>query len=329
MLAIKKPIDAFHNENSKLMERELKNYSMISHPLIPKFYGITECEGYFVIEHIKGQPLDIVVNELTDDEKITIIFELMMIFLYLHKNNLFYRDLKPNNVIIDDNKTAILIDFDRLLEYKPDTNEEQTRYLSSAYVAPEINYRNLSFESDIYSLGIIINFLMNRKGKINHYQTIKEIYELCINENPDERPKITTIIKKMCFSYIDNFKIDHTSNVFDELFFNNAIDFNNPQELFYLGNIYYFETHNKRDINRAIHYFTLAADKNHSEHIYESFSKFFVPEAQYNLGNIYEKGVHVKQDITKAVYYYTQAANQNIAEAQTNLGILYETGRYF
>lgn len=31
---------------------------------------------------------------------------------------MIYRDLKPNNVMIDENKTAVLIDFDRLIEKK-------------------------------------------------------------------------------------------------------------------------------------------------------------------------------------------------------------------
>ena len=50
----------------------------------------------------------------------------MMIIHYFHTNKLVYRDLKPKNVMIDENKNAIIIDFDRMLNLK--TNSTFSNY---------------------------------------------------------------------------------------------------------------------------------------------------------------------------------------------------------
>ena len=46
------------------------------------------------------------------EEKYTIILQIMLSIVFLHLNGYIYRDLKPSNIMIDSNKTAILIDFD-------------------------------------------------------------------------------------------------------------------------------------------------------------------------------------------------------------------------
>ena len=63
------------------------------------------------MEFIYGRKLsDTKLLHFDINKKLEIIFE------YLHHNNLIYRDLKPNNMILDHNKTVVLIDFDRMLK---------------------------------------------------------------------------------------------------------------------------------------------------------------------------------------------------------------------
>lgn len=52
-----------------------------------------------IVQFINGKTLDNIDQlELSFKQKITIIFELIMIVNYLHKNGFIYRDLKPNNI---------------------------------------------------------------------------------------------------------------------------------------------------------------------------------------------------------------------------------------
>ncbi len=48
--------------------------------------------------------------------------------------------------------------------------------------------------------------------------------------------------------------------------------------------------------------------------------------AQYNLGVMYDKGRGGPQDYAEAVKWYSKAAEQGVAEAQFNLGVMYGQG---
>ena len=152
-------------EWKKLFEREKRNYEIIHHPLIPKFYGIGKInkEVCLFIEYIKGRSLyEIKEMKLNKEEKIIIIYELLKVIEYLHQNEFIYRDLKPDNFIIDGNKTLVLIDFDRMLNKD---EMQKTQNFFSIYIAPEIydKSKRYSYEVDIYSLGLIVYFIIMEK----------------------------------------------------------------------------------------------------------------------------------------------------------------------
>jgi TPR repeat protein len=49
-------------------------------------------------------------------------------------------------------------------------------------------------------------------------------------------------------------------------------------------------------------------------------------EAQFNLGVLYDEGAGVEQNLATAAEWYRKAAEQGFIDAQTNLGILYYHG---
>ena len=67
---------------------------------------------------------------------------------------------------------------------------------------------------------------------------------------------------------------------------------------------------------------------------YQTAFKLWLPlaeqgdaQAQFNLGLMYENGRGVKQDYFEAVKWYRQAAEQGLALAQYNLGLKYAKGQ--
>lgn len=52
-------------------------------------------------------------------------------------------------------------------------------------------------------------------------------------------------------------------------------------------------------------------------------------EAQYNLGVMYDEGAGIEQDLSRAAEWYRKAAEQGFVDAQINLGMLYYHGQGF
>lgn len=53
-------------------------------------------------------------SKFANKEKI--IFETILVLVYHHHHLFIYRDLKPNNIIVDRSNTIILIDLDRMIK---------------------------------------------------------------------------------------------------------------------------------------------------------------------------------------------------------------------
>ena len=98
--------------------------------------------------------------DLTADEVFNIIFDIFIVIQYFHDNGFIYRDLKVNNIIIDESKRAVLIDLDRLIEYDP--NIEQTSDLSLSITEDGKH----SFDTDIYHVGETIKYILDETKQI-------------------------------------------------------------------------------------------------------------------------------------------------------------------
>lgn len=89
-------------------------------------------------------------------------------------NGFVYRDLKPDNIIIDENDKAILTDFDQSKEFDLDSNENEiSDDISSLFYISYEQYTNniCSFASDVYSIGQIMYFLITNKDPLISHTT--------------------------------------------------------------------------------------------------------------------------------------------------------------
>lgn len=71
-------------------------------------------EHFFAMEYIEGEPLSKRLDEkkiLPLDEALRITVQIMSALQKVHNAGIVYRDLKPGNIMIDNDGRAILVDF--------------------------------------------------------------------------------------------------------------------------------------------------------------------------------------------------------------------------
>lgn len=95
---------------------EISILNMIDHPFLVKMVGISQNERYIYIalEYVQGGELFTylrTMQSLKSEETIFFSAQVISMFEYLHSKNVVYRDLKPENLLIDAQGYLRLTDF--------------------------------------------------------------------------------------------------------------------------------------------------------------------------------------------------------------------------
>jgi len=153
--ADKKTIDRFRNE--------LKTARDIAHKNVCRMYHLAKHEGtqYIVMEYVSGEDLKSFIRrarQLTAGTAISIAKQVCEGLAEAHKLGTVHRDLKPQNIMIDKDGNARIMDFGiaRSLKEKGITGAG-VMIGTPEYMSPEqVEAKEVDKRSDIYSLGVIL-----------------------------------------------------------------------------------------------------------------------------------------------------------------------------
>ena len=142
--------------------REARSCMVLDHPRIIKVFEIDSYNNrpYFVMEYIKGQPLDKIVKKsgaISAMNALKIGGHITHALIYAHSHNIIHRDLKPSNILIEDKTLNVkLIDFG-LAKMLDQTSLTVTHHLvgTPRYMSPEqmVDSKEVDERIDIYALG--------------------------------------------------------------------------------------------------------------------------------------------------------------------------------
>jgi eukaryotic-like serine/threonine-protein kinase len=143
--------------------REARAVAQLSHPHIVTVIDAGEEEGrpYIVFEYVQGETLKELIRRegpLDVDEAAAYAIEIARALGYAHSRNIVHRDVKPQNVLIDDEGSAKITDFGIARTLDEEGLTADGRVLGTTdYVSPEQALgHQVTGQSDLYSLGIVL-----------------------------------------------------------------------------------------------------------------------------------------------------------------------------
>jgi eukaryotic-like serine/threonine-protein kinase len=143
--------------------REARAVAQLSHPHIVGVIDAGEEDGrpYIVFEYVEGETLKDRIRRLGRlpvDEAIAYAIEIARALSAAHARGIVHRDVKPQNVLVDEEGSAKVTDFGIARSIDDTGLTADGRVLGTTdYVSPEQALgHDVNGQSDIYSLGIVL-----------------------------------------------------------------------------------------------------------------------------------------------------------------------------
>lgn len=182
----------------------------LNHSSIPRIVTIEE-EGdsiFIVMDYVDGVSIKSwLESKGTVKQSVAVKWakQVCGVLIYLHnrKNPIFYRDMKPDNIMIQEDGNIKVLDFGISVVITEDNKVIKENLGTVGYAAPEQKKRGSAYDlrSDIYALGKTMYYMLtglnpsiigDRLKPIREVDSslsvgLEVIIEKCIKENPDDR----------------------------------------------------------------------------------------------------------------------------------------------
>ena len=158
--------------------KEARNLARLNHPNIISVIDVFEEYDtvYYVMPYLAGGSLQDYVKShgaLSESEAMKYVKQVAKALKYMHKEqHMCHFDVKPANILLDDNGNAVLIDFGISKNYDTLGHETTTTPvgISEGYAPIEQYQQNVeefSPASDVYALGATLYFLLHGKRPVS------------------------------------------------------------------------------------------------------------------------------------------------------------------
>lgn len=225
-------------------KREALSVSNLSHPNIVEVYDVGEEDGnyYIVMEYIDGKTLKQLLQKrgaLTLTEVIDIMCQLTDGLAHAHEAYIIHRDIKPQNIMIEDNGLVKITDFGIAMALNSTQLTQTNSVMGSVHYLPpeQANGKGSTVKSDIYSLGILMYELLTGsvpfKGDTAVEIALKHMKEKIPSirkQNPTIPQSVENIVLKATAKNPKN-RYDTVRDMYNDL--KTALDRDNEKRLVY------------------------------------------------------------------------------------------------
>jgi serine/threonine-protein kinase len=172
-------VERFHREQHILASLDHKNIlRMLDAGMSGTGYP------YLVMDYVQGLHLDEYCDarHLGIRERIELFLQICDAVAYAHRNLIVHLDLKPSNILVNEEGVVKLLDFGTSKLIHPDSMLTTTVLATPAYASPEqLRNEPVTTSCDIYSLGaILVDLLAGRPATVQ--SSAAAMFERAMNE---------------------------------------------------------------------------------------------------------------------------------------------------
>ncbi len=174
-------------DNEEIMQRfmrEAQAAGKLTHPNIITIFDVGREEDltYIVMQYIEGPSLQRLIaqgEKFSIPDVVKLMEQVCNGLDYAHQNGIVHRDIKPGNILLDNNKRPYICDFGVARVDTSTLTQSGTAVGTPSYMSPEqVMGKKIDKRSDIFSIGCIL-------------------YEFLTGRRPFEAESITTVIYKI------------------------------------------------------------------------------------------------------------------------------------
>jgi eukaryotic-like serine/threonine-protein kinase len=141
--------------------REASAAAGLQHPNVVGVYDRGEFDGtyYIAMEYCEGQSLkeSVARTALDPQRAVAIAKQILVATRFAHRRNVIHRDLKPHNVILDEDDNVKVTDFGIARAGASDITEVGAIMGTAQYLSPEqAQGKPVTEASDLYSIGVVL-----------------------------------------------------------------------------------------------------------------------------------------------------------------------------
>ena len=189
--------------------REARAAAALNHPNIVSVYdrGTVDHTYYIVMEYLQGETLKDMIRRrgrLAPEEAIAFALQLLSAVQYAHEHGVIHRDIKSQNIMVDQDGRVRVTDFGIARAGDPSMTEVGSVLGTAQYLAPEQAKGQPADErSDIYAVGIVLYEMLTGgvpfRGDSAVSVALKHVNELPAEPRalvPDLPPALNQVVLK-------------------------------------------------------------------------------------------------------------------------------------
>ncbi|BBM83974.1 serine/threonine protein kinase [Candidatus Uabimicrobium amorphum] len=196
-------------------KQESQAVASLNHPSIVSLHDVGQAnnEYFLAMEFVDGKPLTNYIRKrkLTIEDSVKIIIQIIRGLQHAHQKKIIHRDIKPDNIIITNDKVPKITDFGlaRRLNQKSRITQNDIIMGTPIYMSPEQarGEHNLEYSTDIYSTGVVFYEMLSGQLPFNNDSTTLVLLHRIIKDPPPALhrvdPSIPPALNDICMKALE------------------------------------------------------------------------------------------------------------------------------